>query len=605
MSLDNNTNDNIKKIALSDNNTNNTNNDIRAVELRDSSLSLDNNNNDNIKKIALSDNNTNNNNNDIRAVELRDSSLLLDNMKKIELPDDNNMRSVELADNSLLLNNSILNKCKNTDEEVIADFSGNSFIFDGCNILKEIKNENNITEMNEVFAKSNKENFTEINEVFLKSNKENFTKMNDENYIQINCRNVKSKENYMVDNENTGNYMPNNKDYNLFENFTNLKIENSIKNFHKKKIKNKPKLKSIDNKLGINKKEEMEMLDDPDSVYMSTILNLFQNINEKMEYLIDDKVKDKAVIKECYKKLVSKNYTEATTMLKYNIGDITNIKIDENEKQMVFIKEQMPNMLLDLRRECVLVKNLLFNLRSKARSLLTLYEKNMFQQRKEKKIIKQKEEEFKRITQSLVSEANETKYKLIEILKTHAPSESLESRLEVDLVENIKILIVGMEEKIKKLKEENTRNIKIINDNKRFADEIANTKEENIKIKDMCKKLQCENVNFSRAINKLNERNINDKKSLVLFNNELKKMKELIKTKNETIEKQKNLIYLFQNKLCVSTKSIIEELKNKQRIYTLKLKKEKDSFKKTVIEEELADVNKRLNDFLSLQNKNN
>lgn len=338
------------------------------------------------------------------------------------------------------------------------------------------------------------------------------------------------------------------------------------------------------------------------SVYMSAAIDLFQKINNRMNHLVNQKSGDKIILEESYKRIMANNLKGALTLMKPHV----NVQNNNEEVVLSFIDNDWPRFVYNLKNELINIKERIFQIKNIFNFVIDgLERKNEECVRLQRIVTKQKIEHTEQVD-TLMAENNELKEGLIGILEKYGSEGTLESKLEVDLLENVKFLITSNEEKVRELKEDGRKKTRLLEEYERKARDcdVVRLEKELDEMKQRQKRLQVENLNFSHAIQKLSDKNIKHKQDLILFNTELKKSVETIKTKNETISRQKTLITLFQNKLGGSFDYTIDELKKKKEELAMCIVKERDYLKRESLEKEIQDVSKRLVDFLNLHDKN-
>ncbi|KAL6122050.1 hypothetical protein NUSPORA_00937 [Nucleospora cyclopteri] len=344
----------------------------------------------------------------------------------------------------------------------------------------------------------------------------------------------------------------------------------------------------------ISENDVLENYKDSSNVYMQTVLHLFENMNIKVNEILQKKSLERILLEECYKSHLSNDYE--------NIGKILNktlnYELTNQDKITHFINfillgdiESIKNLKENIKNEISSLKNSFFSIFDIANDLTG-------ENKRLKNIINKMNNEYEEKNNKLVADNLKLKDGLFEIISRYI---KVENQLESDLLEETKKVLEAKDAEIEKLNQEMEKNNEISkklkneaekNNVKYLNQQINNLKEEN-------KQLQKDNLTITKSMQKLTENNYKYSNDLVLFNNEIKKLISSDKIKTETILRQKSLIEMFQAKICNEV-SPIEKLKRKKEELENKLKEESDYLRKQRILKEKDDCEKRLSDFLKI-----
>lgn len=335
------------------------------------------------------------------------------------------------------------------------------------------------------------------------------------------------------------------------------------------------------------------------NVYMEAAVDLFQKLNIKVEKLMQQKSREGLIVEECYKRLLLNDIRGAMLLLR----PCTDARVGNTETVLAFIGREWPEFIHSVKDDFIKMKDATHRIKCVLSSIVDRASRKMEECERLKGIINRQNTEHTAQMDTLVSENNSLKEGLIEILGAFGPKNALDSRLETDLLSNIRALLARQAAKIAELKErEHEKDAAIEGFREQAASyEVGSLRQQIEDYRQMQKRLQAENLNFSGVIQKLSEKNIKYKQDLVLFNSELKRSIEALKVKTETIARQKTLISLFQDKLGGSNEYPLEELRRKKKELESKLENENDYFVKQQLRKEKVDCERRLSDFNSLQ----
>lgn len=341
---------------------------------------------------------------------------------------------------------------------------------------------------------------------------------------------------------------------------------------------------------------------DPSEVYMKSFLDLFQAMSCRIESLMNVKTKSDVLLEQLHEQLLVGNYNAAFRILEENNSSV---KLNQNFVFKHFLNSIWSDFVFDLRKSYLMIKEKSLNIKELFDKSVDKALKKTEECERLKNIINQQRIEHSAQVDTLLTEKNNLKDNIIKIISKFGTSESLNSKLEEDLIVELEQIFQVQTESIKALKHRKEENEKLIDElksqNERQDIQNLNKQIEDQKV--LIKQLKQENLNFSEAVQKLSEKNIRFKQELMKHNYELKKMAESIQMKNETIQRQKALIEMFQERLTSSIEFPISELRRKKQELEARIEIETDYVKRQALKKEKNDYEKRLSDFIDLNSR--
>ncbi|KAI4291452.1 hypothetical protein PAPHI01_0726 [Pancytospora philotis] len=341
-------------------------------------------------------------------------------------------------------------------------------------------------------------------------------------------------------------------------------------------------------------------------VYMRTAIELFQSLNLKLSKLERTKQQERAALDACYKNILCNNIRAAVDNIKPHVSAELSANDAAAAVLASFTSAVWPGCVAALQSDLLSVREAAVGMRELFHRVCAQAAAKESENCRLKDIIKEQCQEHAVQMDSLVTENNLLKDGMIEVLRRHGPEDALESMLQEDLLQNVNKIANEQAARILELRKEvmaSSLELETLRKRESSTD-VATLTRQIEDHKGAVRRLQAENISFSEAVQKLSEKNIRYKNDLILFNTELKKAFDVIKSKNETVARQRSLINLFQEKM-TGADYPLAALRERRRRLELQIEDEKDYFKKENLRKEWHDCERRLNDFTQLLSQHN
>lgn len=286
-----------------------------------------------------------------------------------------------------------------------------------------------------------------------------------------------------------------------------------------------------------NINNQSKILNNLDSIDSKIIIDLFENINSKINELLQSKSYDYKLLKNCYKYIMLEDYTTVKKLLLSRIDPISKSDLMIHYLSGNGINEikTIQKMLNDVQQKITVINPIINKIISLSHDL-----------NKENIMLISKIDEIEKTAthkyDSLLLETNKFKNELINIIQfeTSTNDNNYDNKSISELFQLLKDHLNRYKNDILNVKRQKN------------SENSSNIDELNTYILDLKKqidKLQKDNLKITQNQTKLTEKNIKYQKDLIIFNNEIKKLITSDKIKTETILRQKKLIEMFQEKL--------------------------------------------------------
>ena len=331
------------------------------------------------------------------------------------------------------------------------------------------------------------------------------------------------------------------------------------------------------------------------------LFGLFSQLNFKMDAIAKWRSTENAAICEAFHWLEMGDYVRAKGILKAH----TNKEPEINSILVKMIIEILKEKKHELTECMIQIKDKMVKAEQVFNNLITNLMNKTDENTRLREMLKTQHEGHTNQMATVVEESNRIKSGLINLLEEFDSGKVIESKLEEDLVRDLRRLLSQKQNELKTENEKKTEYKKELDEyKKREKDiEVVSLRSKLIASQKMCKDLEDQNMQFSGAVHKLSEKNLKLKNDLSLFNEELKKRMKDSERKNETILRQRTLIKLFQDKLggvCISS---VEELRERRERINRKMRVERDFLKRDALRKEMAECDRRLSDFIRMQER--
>lgn len=286
-----------------------------------------------------------------------------------------------------------------------------------------------------------------------------------------------------------------------------------------------------------NINNQSKILNNLDSIDSKIIIDLFENINSKINELLQSKSYDYKLLKNCYKYIMLEDYTTVKKLLLSRIDPISKSDLMIHYLSGNGINEikTIQKMLNDVQQKITVINPIINKIISLSHDL-----------NKENIMLISKIDEIEKTATHkydlLLLETNKFKNELINIIQfeTSTNDNNYDNKSISELFQLLKDHLNRYKNDILNVKRQKN------------SENSSNIDELNTYILDLKKqidKLQKDNLKITQNQTKLTEKNIKYQKDLIIFNNEIKKLITSDKIKTETILRQKKLIEMFQEKL--------------------------------------------------------
>lgn len=286
-----------------------------------------------------------------------------------------------------------------------------------------------------------------------------------------------------------------------------------------------------------NINNQSKILNNLDSIDSKIIIDLFENINSKINELLQSKSYDYKLLKNCYKYIMLEDYTTVKKLLLSRIDPISKSDLMIHYLSGNGINEikTIQKMLNDVQQKITVINPIINKIISLSHDL-----------NKENIMLISKIDEIEKTATHkydlLLLETNRFKNELINIIQfeTSTNDNNYDNKSISELFQLLKDHLNRYKNDILNVKRQKN------------SENSSNIDELNTYILDLKKqidKLQKDNLKITQNQTKLTEKNIKYQKDLIIFNNEIKKLITSDKIKTETILRQKKLIEMFQEKL--------------------------------------------------------
>lgn len=286
-----------------------------------------------------------------------------------------------------------------------------------------------------------------------------------------------------------------------------------------------------------NINNQSKILNNLDSIDSKIIIDLFENINSKINELLQSKSYDYKLLKNCYKYIMLEDYTTVKKLLLSRIDPISKSDLMIHYLSGNGINEikTIQKILNDVQQKITVINPIINKIISLSHDL-----------NKENIMLISKIDEIEKTATHkydlLLLETNKFKNELINIIQfeTSTNDNNYDNKSISELFQLLKDHLNRYKNDILNVKRQKN------------SENSSNIDELNTYILDLKKqidKLQKDNLKITQNQTKLTEKNIKYQKDLIIFNNEIKKLITSDKIKTETILRQKKLIEMFQEKL--------------------------------------------------------
>lgn len=328
---------------------------------------------------------------------------------------------------------------------------------------------------------------------------------------------------------------------------------------------------------------------------MKGMLELFEQLNFKLDAMARWRSAEKSTITEARSFIELGRYDRAKRALSTHCNP--------DSCQADLLREVWNEEKLKMLNSVLKAKTAISKLELFVNNLLAIMDRKANENDRLREVIKSQHSEHLAQLESVVEENSNLKNGVVRLVQeySHDPNSKLEddllltleismkkSRDEVSVLSN---KIAAQESEIKTLRSHES-NLNLNQLKKRLESSFITRK-----------KLEEQNLQFNEIIKKLSDENVKRRKDLETLNEEMKRIIHGSKRKDETITRQRVLIQLFQNKLGGSCVVPIEELRRRKERIVQQLSVERDFIKKDILRKEAEDCDRRLSDFIKLQEK--
>ncbi|AFN84081.1 hypothetical protein EROM_110990 [Encephalitozoon romaleae SJ-2008] len=335
-----------------------------------------------------------------------------------------------------------------------------------------------------------------------------------------------------------------------------------------------------------------------DCVYLSSIYKTYMKVNEKIDKLIRREYFDRTFVKCVLEEICRGDLEKARGTICKELKDRDphfSVETYCSEQRICSggnVSQSINGLLGDLRDIEEIshkLRRMFFDMRSKS------FEAELGYARSSSEVVKQLDkcsrelEDLKRINGMIAKD-------VVGAIKDFGIDTSVKENDFYDVSKALKDVLKGIRKRVKTM-ESMSQEVEM------KEKEYENVLKDYTELKGKMDRIINENASFSEAVARLSTKNAKIRKDYDTLKEALKKTVESNKKKSITIDRQKKIIDVLQSRIGDECILPVNELQSKIDEIRRRADSELDLSIKSKLEEEIADYERRMSDFLSLLNK--